>query len=268
MMMAPPPPPSTNCSVLTYKTLYELRLELSDYKEKNIHFLLDTTKNYFSTPKKYSILSVGPRDGTVEEKLLNSNMKIETLDLIEPNTEYVSSLEKKFLDNNNVNVIEEIYKASSISKKYDFILMNQVSHLFKDPVKEITDSLALLNAQGKLVIVLHSEKGMHYFRKKIAEKYKEYQMRQLMIGEDLSSLLKDKGIAHTIDFIDSSMNLEPCLDTNTKKFQDLISFIFLYNFTKCNNTEIIEDIRNDFLQKSVGINKRLPEPMMIFSIEA
>jgi len=261
-------PDSDHCGALddsSYQVLYDLRLKFSDFQEKTSHFISNFVKQEFNSSTKYSVLSIGPGRGSIEQQLLHSDMNIEYLDLIEPNSEYVSILDKKFSKNNKVSIIKGTYEPYSLVKKYDLILMNQVAHFFEEPAKKITDSLVHLNDKGKLVVVLHSDHGMQYFRKKFSAKHKKLGMRDFVTGEEISHSLKNLGVAHKVNILDASLRLDCCLK-NTEKCQDLIDFIFNYNFKNCKEFSLLNDIRNNFLQLAVQNKKRLSEPMIVISI--
>ena len=252
---------------IKYSNLYNLRLKHSSFQNHSLKFLVEFVKRKFSKHKSYSFLSVGPGNGNIELNILNVAIDWMKISLIEPNEKYFFALNRKFGKINNVTIIKEKYESYLINYNYDFILMNQIVHLLNNPVIEIKKSLNYLNNNGSLIIIIHSDHGMHYFRNKYSNQYHVLNSTSIITGEGLSHELKDHHIAHKIYIIDCNININIC-SFNNVNCSDLISFIFLRDFKKCQQYNIIKTIRKNFLLLN---NFRyghflLNEPMVIMSL--
>ena len=262
---------SNSCSNFTdveYKALYDLRLKNSNFNVISRDFLIDFVKNNTRFNKSYSFLSIGPGDGKIEIQLLNPLIHWHSIDFVEPNKQYANVL-KSYFKGYNVSIIQNDFDPSLLTRTYDFILMNQVTHLLNNPVQKVRNSLNHLNSNGHMIIILHSDYGMQFFRKKYLKKYKALFSPHFITGEILSKRLKAHNVMHKIYILDCYLNMQVCSNISNK-CNNLINFVFLYNFNSCNQVYVAKEIHANFLKHSLPVldNSQifLSEPMMAILI--
>jgi|GEM_PF-3807141 len=242
-----------------YSEGYLIRKSLSTMTRKTKEWLRSNINQFFpGTENPLYVLSIGCGDGELETALLETlsiQNDVNFLGLDQNPIELdqfknrISKFKKPYLSNAFIDIREYSFSSySSLSKKYDLIIMSHILYSFKESRSIIKNALDHLSNNGFLFIIHQGDEGIPQIRNQLKDKYK--------IGEPAhtSSLIKTNlnklGVNFRTYKIEASIDIKSIIQ-KTEQGRVLMSFCIMKDLAK-ESTQVINKISNLFITQALN----------------
>ncbi|XP_061580302.1 histamine N-methyltransferase isoform X2 [Cololabis saira] len=205
-----------------------------------------------------NVIGVGSGAGEIDLEMLSELHKKHpgvTVDneVVEPSSQqlhnYKVLVSRKAADLNHIRFtwnkmtasgFEEHWKLNKMTKKADFIHMIQMLYYVKDPSATIQFFQNLLNINGKLLIILVSEKsGWGKLWRTYRNQLCNTEISQCVTTGDIKSLLESKSVSYQSYELPSQMDITECFSEGDEKGELLLDFLTeVLDFSKTASPEL------------------------------
>ncbi|NXE07714.1 HNMT methyltransferase, partial [Lophotis ruficrista] len=213
---------------------------MQEFMEKQLPAVIASIGNGKST---INILSVGGGAGEIDLLILS---KIQARypgvainnDVVEPNANQILKYKERVAETSNLENVkftwheETVYEyesrmnAEKKSKKWDFIHMIQMLYYVKDVPATIRYFHSLLEAQGKLlIIVVSGTGGWRSLWKKYGSYFRLHNLSLFVSSADIKSILDSAGLKYHLHELPSYIDITSCFIEGNKDGELLLDFL-------------------------------------------
>ena len=223
-------------------------------------------------------MSIGAGTGCFENDLVTKlRLNVSYFHVVEPSKDRGEQLKKKVIgwDGTKLFVDHNYFtKNYETELKFDLILMSHCLYSIDNVDQVILKTISLMKAQGKIVILVHSETGADselFFRAMESMEYLSIPLSdENVTGKYISEILARNEISFTTKEGPSAVDVTQCIKMqNTSTANDVVSFFIQTRFEKLPEKlrrELYELMKERVIQTEDD-KYMLPHPFVMIIVE-
>ena len=225
-----------------------------------------------------NLMSIGAGSGCFENDLVTKlGLNVSYFHAVEPSKDRGEQLKKKVIgwDGTKLFVDQNYFtKNYETELKFDLILMSHCLYSIDNVDQVILKTISLMKAQGKIVILVHSETGAGselFFKAMESMEYISVPLSDESVsGKYISEILAKNAISFTTREGPSAVDVTHFIKRqNTSTANDVVSFFIQTRFEKLPEKlrrELYELVKGRAIQTE-DVKYMLPHPVVMLSVE-